>query len=262
MTETTAGAEGRKSSCGVSFIVPALNEEKIIERTVRDIWKTADTALEGFEIILVDDGSTDRTGQIMDRLAQDLAHVRVLHNVPNAGLGASYQRGLAHAKCDYVMMLCGDGGLPASSLPPIIAKIGTADIVVPYMRNLRQLKTPLRYAVSRIYTGLLNSLFGYRLRYYNGLPVHRRALLNAITITSSGFGFQAEILIKLLKSGHSFVEVGVLGAEATNKSSIFRFRNVVSVAFTLVKLLKELVVFKNDAPQTDLRGANDRAAKP
>lgn len=261
MTETTASEEGHKSLCGVSFIVPALNEERIVEKTVRDIWATVDAMIETYEIILIDDGSTDRTGQIMDGLAQELAHVSVLHNVPNVGLGASYQRGLAQAKCDYVMMLCGDGGLPASSLPPIIAKIGTADIVVPYMRNLRQLKTPLRYAVSQSYTGLLNFLFGYRLRYYNGLPVHRRALLNAITITSSGFGFQAEILIKLLKSGCSFVQVGVMGAEATNKSSIFRLRNIVSVAFTLLKLLKELVGFRSTPSGAYLVDANDPSTK-
>jgi dolichol-phosphate mannosyltransferase len=187
--------------------------------------------------------------------------VRVLHHASNVGLGASYQSGLSRAQCSYVMMLCGDGGLPASSLPPIIAKIGTADIVVPYMLNLRQIKTPLRYAVSQAYTGLLNLLFSFRLRYYNGLPVHRRALLERITITSSGFGFQAEILIKLLKSGCSFVQVGVMGAEATNKSSIFRFRNVISVAFTLFKLLQELAGFKGVQRRAYFRDAKDPSAK-
>jgi glycosyltransferase involved in cell wall biosynthesis len=53
-----------------------------------------------------------------------MPNMRVLHNRPNIGLGASYQRGVAEARHDYVMMLCGDGGLPASSLPPIIEKIG------------------------------------------------------------------------------------------------------------------------------------------
>ena len=116
---------------GVCFIVPALNEERIVEAVTRDIWAVVDARITRYEIILINDGSTDKTGPIMDGLARDLAHVRVLHNHQNIGLGASYQRGLAEAKYDYVMMLCGDGGLPASSLPPIIARIGTADIVVP-----------------------------------------------------------------------------------------------------------------------------------
>jgi dolichol-phosphate mannosyltransferase len=223
---------------GVSFVVPALNEEAVIEHVVREIWGAVDAHLETFEIVLIDDGSMDSTGAIMDRLAHELPHVRVVHNKPNRGLGASYQRGVAEAKLEYVMMLCGDGGMPAASLPAIIAKIGTADIVVPYVLNLRDIKTPLRYAVSRSYTWLLNQISGQHLRYYNGLPVHRRVLLDQHVMTSSGFGFQGEILVKLLKAGHSFVEVGVKGAETTNKSSIFRFRNVLSVGNTLFKLFR------------------------
>jgi hypothetical protein len=165
----------------------------------------------------------------MDMLARELPKVRVLHNERNIGLGASYQKGVGECRLDYVMMLCGDGGVPASSLPPIIAKIGTADIVVPYMTNLKQIKTPTRYLLSRSYTRLLNLLSRHSLNYYNGLPVHRRALLSNIEIASSGFGFQGEILVKLLKAGHSYVQVGVLGAETTNKTSVFRLKNLGSV---------------------------------
>jgi dolichol-phosphate mannosyltransferase len=226
----------------VSFIVPALNEEKVVEQVICEIFSNVNRLIQTYEIILVDDGSTDHTGQIMDALASELAHVRVLHNRPNIGLGASYQRGFREAKYDYVMMLCGDGGLPASSLPPIIEKIGTADIVIPYMTNLKSIKTPLRYFISRAYTQLLNHLSGYTLNYYNGLPVHRRRLLDSTVMTSSGFGFQGEILVKLLKSGHSFVQVGVLGGETTNKSSVFRPRNLASVTKTVLKLIRLVIV--------------------
>ena len=227
-----------------SFVIPALNEENVVEEVVRGVWGTVSHHLETFEIILIDDGSRDQTGQIMDRLASELPRLRVIHNATNLGLGAAYQRGVREAKLDHVMMLCGDGGLPAASLPTIIEKIGTADIVVPYMTNLAEIKTPMRYLISRTYTNLLNLLSGHRLHYYNGLPVHRRALLEQITITSSGFGFQGEILVKLLKSGCSYVQVGVLGAETTNKTSIFRVRNVFSVTATLLKLVFELVRFR------------------
>jgi len=234
----------KKIRYSTSFVIPALNEEKVIEEVVRAVWGTVSLHLETFEIILIDDGSSDQTGQIMDRLASQLPRVRVIHNATNLGLGAAYQRGVHEARLDHVMMLCGDGGLPAASLPAIIEKIGTADIVVPYMTNLAEIKTPMRYLISRAYTNLLNLLCGHRLHYYNGLPVHRRALLEQITITSSGFGFQGEILVKLLKSGCSYVQVGVLGAETTNKTSIFRVRNVFSVTATLLKLLFELIRFR------------------
>jgi glycosyltransferase involved in cell wall biosynthesis len=245
-----------KSPHSISFVVPALNEETVVKQVVREIWSVVDGYVQTYEIILIDDGSTDRTGDIMEALARELPHMRVLRNRPNIGLGASYQRGVRESKLDYVMMLCGDGGVPASSLPPVLEKVGSADIVIPYMTNLRQIKTPSRYLISRCYTNLLNLISGHRLHYYNGLPVHRRSLLNAVRMTSSGFGFQGEILVKLLKSGCSYVQVPTLGAEATNKTSVFRIRNLVSVTKTLLKLLLELTTFKG----RDIRNASQSSA--
>ena len=178
----------------------------------------------------------------MESLGHELTNIRVLHNNPNRRLGGSYKRGVGESRYDYVMMLCGDGGIPASSLPSIISKIGTADIVIPYVTNLREIKTLPRYLISRSYTRLLNFLSGHKLNYYNGLPVHRRSFLNPTLMTSSGFGIQGEILVKLLKSGHSFIEVGVLGGETTNKSSVFRPRNLISVSRTVWKITKLVVV--------------------
>src|SRR6516164_6071404 len=102
-------AEQSKITYSVSFVVPALNEEKVVEQTIRDIHSHVNRLVQTNEIILIDDGSTDRTGQIMDALARELTNIRVLHNRPNIGLGASYQRGVSEARYDYVMMLCGDG---------------------------------------------------------------------------------------------------------------------------------------------------------
>jgi len=227
----------------VTFIVPALNEERVVDGVVRELWATIDPRISRYEIILVDDGSTDRTGAIMDSLAAELPNMRVVHNRPNLGLGAAYRRGLGEARLDYVMLFCGDGGLPASSLPPIIAKIGTADIVAPYMLNLDKVRTPLRQAISKTYTTLLNVLFGHRLKYYNGLAVHRRALVNRIDLTSTGFGFQAEILLKLLKMGSSVTEVGVPAAEVSERSRAFRLKNMIDVGRTIIGLAISLRAF-------------------
>jgi len=227
----------------MTFVVPALNEEEIIEETVKEILEISRPLLQRLEVILVDDGSTDKTGEVMDRIAVENDEVRVLHNDGNIGLGASYQRGLQDSRGDYFMLLCGDGGMPASSLPPILEQVGKADIVIPYMTNLKTIKSPFRYLLSRTYSTLLNVIFGQNLHYFNGLPVHRVDLLNTISITSRGFGFQGEILIKLLKSGCSYVEVPVLGAENSNKSSALRIPNIFSVAKTFLSLWREINSF-------------------
>lgn len=228
----------------ISFIIPALNEEIVLRAVIEQILEKVEGKFAEYEIILIDDGSSDSTGMIMDEFAGRYHTVSAIHNLRNLGFGHSYIRGLESAKFDYVMLLCGDGGLPADSLPAIFDKIGSADIVIPWMVNLREIKSPARHLLSKTYTSLLNLLFGLHLHYYNGLPVHRRDLLEQLSITSGGFGFQAEILVKLIKSGCSYVEVGVNGAEETNRSSALRLRNWLSVAGTIGHLIKAIATFK------------------
>jgi glycosyltransferase involved in cell wall biosynthesis len=241
------------STATISLIVPALNEEAVVGTVLEEIHRETASRFARFEIIAVNDGSSDATGRIMDDFAARRPHVRVLHNPRNLGLGGSFRRALSEARFQYVMLLCGDGGLPARSLPPIFDRIGTADLILPYMTNLRKIKSPSRYFVSRTYQNLLNVLFGLRVRYYNGLPVYRRTLLDAIRIKSNGFGFQGEIIVKLLKSGCTYTEVGVEGAEEKGRSFAFRPRNVVSVTRTLLRLIVEILRFKPVPPDVVAR---------
>jgi dolichol-phosphate mannosyltransferase len=246
------------STRSISLIIAALNEEGVIEATVREVVAEVAPRFSQYEIILVDDGSSDRTGEIMDSLGAEFPAIRVIHNPRNLGLGRTYSVGVDAARYEYVMLLCGDGGLPASSLPDIFDAVGSADIIIPYMLNLKRIKTPARYVLSRGYSGLMNLMFGQKITYYNGLPVHRRDYLRRIRITSTGFGFQGEILIKLLKAGSSYREIGVNGAELTNSSSALRPRNLVSVLKTVIGLIWELARF---APP-DLASSETRAAGP
>jgi dolichol-phosphate mannosyltransferase len=253
----------------ISIVIPALNEDAVLEMVVRDIEKQVSASFADHEIILIDDGSTDKTGDIMERLAAEFPRIRAIRNPQNIGLGSSYQRGLAEARYNYLMMLCGDGGMPAASLPPIFAAVGSADIVAPYVTNLKQIKSPVRYLTSRTYTHLLNILFGQKIKYYNGLPVHRVDLLRQLRINSSGFGFQGEILTKLLRSGCSLTEVGVLGAEMTKNSTAVRLKSLINIAKVLTLLVWEVRRFdgrqiKRDgrpaAAQMDTSMINGRAA--
>lgn len=227
----------------MSLIVPALNEEGVVSRVLEDIYIEAGMSFNNFEMIVIDDGSTDSTGVLMDAFAAGKSNVSVVHNETNIGLGAAFKLGLSLANNHYVMLLCGDGGLPAKSLPKIFASVGKADLVIPYMRNLKKIKTPSRYVLSRTYVFLLNSLFGYRLNYYNGLPVYPKLLLDSINVTSSGFGFQGEILIKLLKSGCTYLQVEVDGAEETGNSHALKIKNVFSVGMTFLHLIGEIFKF-------------------
>ena len=170
-----------------------------------------------------------------------------MHNETNQGLGAAYKRGVDAAQFEYVMLVCGDGSLPETSLVDIFSAIGQADIVVPYHPNLSEIKTPLRFFISRCYTQLLNLLFGHKLHYFNGQAIHRTDLVRQIGLTSTGFAFQGEILIKLLKAGCSYVEVSVPTIDPTDNSSALNLRNLVDVIKTLIRLFYGVMIFDKDS---------------
>lgn len=235
-----------KPSHRISFVVPALNEQSVITIAITELLAVAQDHFAEFEIILVDDGSTDGTGRVMDSFASTHQCISVLHNETNRGLGAAYKRGVDAARYEHVMLVCGDGALPNPSLAVIFGAIGKADIVVPYHPNLKEIKTPMRFLISRCYTFIMNLLFGHKLHYFNGQSIHRTDLVRQIGLTSTGFAFQAEIIIKLLKAGCSYVEVAVPTIDQTDNSSALNLRNMVDVIKTLIRLFYGVIIFDKD----------------
>jgi glycosyltransferase involved in cell wall biosynthesis len=224
----------------ISVIIPALNEEQNILNTISEVLKALGDEFIDHELVLVDDGSTDRTGLIMDEFAAKNARVRVVHNLRPSNFGGAYKSGLAGAQMQYLMMVPGDNQFPADSIAKVLELVGTADIVIPYTSN-QQVRPLARRIGSRLFTVTLNLLFGLHIRYYNSIVVHRRELLNTITLTTDSFAYQAEALIKLLRAGHSWVEVGNEITERTGgKSVALRANNLLAVFGALAHLVRQV----------------------
>ncbi len=219
----------------VSFVVPALNEEKNIEDSVREIHRAAE-GLDGYEIVVVDDGSTDRTGEIADELARRDGRIRVVHNQRNVGFGGAYKIGVKHASQPYVIMIPGDNNHPAWGITPILSRIGEADMVIPYVTNL-EIRGRKRQLISVTYTRLLNFLFRLDVPYFNGLVLHRTDLLRGITIETNGYAYQSEALIKLIRRGATSVTVPVSLAHDDQFSRAFKLKNILRVGETILRLL-------------------------
>jgi hypothetical protein len=228
----------------LTFIVPGLNEEANIAATVAEIGRVTDL-LAGHEILLIDDGSTDRTGAIMDELAAARPdRVRAIHHERNLGLGAAYRRGVAEARCEHLMLIPGDNQFPAQSMRLVVERVGEADIVVQYTSN-PEVRAPGRRLLSSAYTAILDALFGLDLKYFNGTVVHRTALVRSVRMTTGGFAYQAEILIRLLKRGATHVQVGVPITERQGgRSAALRARNVAAVFSTVARLIWEIHVLR------------------
>src|SRR5262245_30622818 len=118
----------------ICFVVPCFNEEDNVAPTVQSI-RAAMGSERPFEIVLVDDCSTDRTLQRMQDLAEADARIRVLHNPVNLSLGGAYKRGVAVAQAEHVMMIPGDDGFPTESIAEIMRHAGEADIIIPVAIN-------------------------------------------------------------------------------------------------------------------------------
>jgi len=221
----------------LSIIVPALNEERHIADSVNEALKAAEQTGVACEVIVVDDGSKDRTGQVALRLAEQDPRIRLVRNPRNMGLGGAYKEGLAVARGAYVTWVPADASHPAEGLLSAYRSIGQADIILPKPTN-PQARARSRRVISRLYTLCVNLITGFRIPYYNGLSVHRTELLRSVNLATNNFGFQAEAIAKLLLRGASYKVVETFITERQlGHSKAFRVKNVLSVVKTLGRIL-------------------------
>lgn len=220
----------------VTFIVFALNEESRIAATVDTLNKAvADNYLSNYQIVLVNDGSIDRTGETMNMLAASDDRIVVHHNVKNLGQGGAYKAGLKLATCDYVMAIAGDNAASVNSIRSTISGVGDADVILPYPANPGS-RVFIRRFGSSAFTALINFLFRLRVPYYNG-AVFRTKLVQNLPVRSNGYAFFAEMVVKTLSKGATHINVPVIYPESlTSHSSALKTKNLYYVLRDVVIL--------------------------
>jgi glycosyltransferase involved in cell wall biosynthesis len=236
----------RKSS--VSFIVPALNEESAIPDTILSIFlATQESGIDDFEILLINDGSTDSTGKVMDSLSLRYNNIRVLHNSTNLGIGSSYVKGVSAARCEYIMFVAGDNAASPSSISQTITLLGEYDILLPYIAN-PEIRPWIRRFGSQAYTFVLNTIFRLKIKYYNGAVV-RRNCMDSIDVSSRGYTIHSEVVLKLIYSGWTYQEFGVIHLPSPNThSSALRLKNLINVFLSIFKITKSILISPKSKP--------------
>lgn len=226
----------------ISIIVPAFNEEGHVEDTIGEVLPAVGDEFDDYEIIIFDDGSGDGTGAEAERAAARHDKVRVVHNPRNMGLGWNYKTGLAMARMRYVMLVNGKHDITTEQLRKILERRHSADIVIPYHTNVGERPT-YRRVISRAYTGLLNLLFGLRLHGYNESVLHQTRVVRSFVVRTNSYAFQAEVLIKALKSGCSHVEVPIQNLYPPGvPTKAFRLRNIIGVARFFLSTWRDVYV--------------------
>jgi glycosyltransferase involved in cell wall biosynthesis len=231
-------------SSSLSIVVPALNEGKNIQSTYGEIKRALDLAhLRDYEIIFIDDFSRDNTFDEMNKVASADSQVRLVRNERNLGLGGSYKKAIGLARKEFFMLVPGDNAWPADGIAEILKQVGQKDIVIPYLAEAGD-KGPIRKFLSKGFTTYVNVLFNLRVNYYNGIVVHRLENLRKVSINTDSFAYQAEALVKLLKTGHSYSECGLKTIPRSDgKSKALKIGNLVRVAVTILALRAKYLVY-------------------
>lgn len=241
-------------SPSVSVIFPALNEEANLAETLDMTVKAIVPKFVDYEFIVIDDGSTDGTRRVAEALAAEDERIRVVHHERNMGLGYSFREGVELATKDVIGWLPSDsnGVFSQPDLDRVFQAVGEADFVLLYVT--RDARSRLRRTISRSFVWCMNRLFDLDLRYYNGANFFRARLVKSMREASDGYGLFSGLVVRLLRQGASYLEVGVVNRDDAGSSKALRWRNVVQVVTMVAGLIWSLHVTRrkeNARPQVE-----------
>lgn len=192
----------------LTITFPCYNEEANVERVTRAAVAIAQKITDDYEVLIVDDGSRDRTGEIADRVAAEDPHVRAVHNRPNQGYGGALARGFQEARKNWIFYTDGDGQFDMGELPGILPLLETHDIVSCYRLNRQD---PLiRKLNAWAWSTLVNWVFWMRLRDIDcAFKIYPRTFIDQIELWSRGALIDTEMLAKARNLGYRIAQVGV-----------------------------------------------------
>jgi glycosyltransferase involved in cell wall biosynthesis len=223
----------------VSVIIPAYNEEAIIKNAVKtalDILAASDS---DFEIIVVDDGSSDQTPAILDQFFGSHPRITIYHKPYNEGFGSAIRCGIKLAKKQFIFCVPSDSPLTAPLYGIFSSHAHKADVLVSYRKE--KIGYSIRKHInSYVYHRLISIAFGMCLRDYNWIHMYNRKLFDEgkIEIEYNGIFMLAEILIKAKRAGFTFCEFEVEQTERLTGIA------TASKLTAIIKTLGEMISFR------------------
>jgi glycosyltransferase involved in cell wall biosynthesis len=192
----------------ISAVMPAYNEEACVVEATESLRAALADCTEEFEIILVDDGSTDATPRLVDDLAEKHAEVRAIHHKPNAGYGVSLKDGFLAARLPLVFYTDADNQFDPREIPKLIDLVDQHDVVTGYRADRQD--PWMRKVFSWGFKKLIGTVFGVYVRDCDcAFKLYRRKVFRHITMESRMFFIDAEILAKANVLGYRIGEVPV-----------------------------------------------------
>ncbi|HEY7832125.1 MAG TPA: glycosyltransferase family 2 protein [Ktedonobacterales bacterium] len=194
---------------GLSVVLPAYNEESVIAQTVGQCVAVLSVVAPDYEVIVVDDGSRDRTGAIADELAAANPRVRAVHNRPNRGYGGALMAGFGAASKSLTFFMDADGQFDIRNIAPLLREREAGHRVVLGYREHRRDPWP-RLVNAWGWNVLVSLLFGLHVRDVDcAFKVYDTNLVHMLDVQAAGAMVNTEMLAKIARVGVPYVEVPV-----------------------------------------------------
>lgn len=200
----------------ITVLAPAYNEEDIITQNLQVLWDYMNTLSSKyrFEILIINDGSKDKTKELADTFADSHPHVRIIHHVVNKNLGGALRTGFANAKGDYIVVMDLDLSYDQFHIERLVnhAIKVDADIVVasPYMKGGKSTKVPfLRLTLSKVVNRMMSfSAPNTDIKTFTGMVrAYKRSFIQKVNLKSNTFSINPEILFKALILRAKIIEI-------------------------------------------------------
>ena len=228
----------------ISIVIPVYNEEKAVKETIDSIKKIINH-IKGYsyEIITIDDCSKDKSGEILDKIDG----IKVLHNKPNRGYGASLKRGIEEADGDWILIIDADGTYSPESIQSLVKYIGTYDMVVG-ARSSKNLNIPLVRIIPKWF---LNKFAGFLVRkkipdLNSGLRIfNKEKCLEFWKMYPNKFSFTSTITMAFLSKEYQIKYIPIDYFKRKGKSSVspFDFYNFNNLLLRLTLLFNPIKIF-------------------
>ncbi len=192
----------------LSVVLPAYNEEENIAGTVRHVLAHLPRLVSDFEIIVVNDGSKDRTQEIVEALVAQDARVRLINHAKNQGCGAALRTGFAAATKEFVFYMDSDGQFDIIDLARLLPHLSEYDGVFGYRIDRKD--PPIRKLNAWGWNCIVRFVFGLRIRDVDAaFKIFRSDYFQKVRLENQGAMLLTELVYKFAREGYSYTEVGV-----------------------------------------------------
>jgi len=193
-----------------SFVMPMYNESKTIEKTIKELTSIAKELVDDYEIIIADDGSSDGSGLIIDKIAQEDSHVKVVHLEKNTKFGGALRAGIKLAQKDVIIYTDSDLPISFSDISGALSMLGDCDIVTAYS-CIKKGENFLRIIMSQVYNFLIQSLFRTNIKDINsGFKIYKRKVFDGVKLNSNSPFIDVEIFITAKRKNYIIEQYPVI----------------------------------------------------